>query len=285
MNYIPARRRAHLTLLLSIPLLAGTGCGNEQKDAQGGLDGAASSGDDHGWGSADGDGGWGEDGGSDPTGDSGGAGSDDGDPSGGDGDDGDDGDDGGDGGDTGGDGDGDGIEPGQLTAGEWRDLEHWAFWRELFEGAEAAWTDMEPAWGISTAGRYPVVVVSDNLPVADVDVVLRGPADEIVWRARTDAHGEAELFAGLFLDTLGDPNAMLGDEDLTIEVSVGDTTVILEDPTPAGTDANFITIPSAAAPAEALDLMFVIDTTGSMGDELNYLQTELADVITQVQAD
>jgi hypothetical protein len=144
---------------------------------------------------------------------------------------------------------------------------------------------MEDEWGIYTAGRYPVMVVTDNLPVADADVVLRGPANEIVWRARTDAHGEAELFANLFTNQLGGVDTMLGDEDLQIEVTSAGSTVVLENPIPAGTDANIITLDDAASPNNILDLMFVIDTTGSMGDELNYLQTELADVISQVHAE
>ncbi|GHU52329.1 hypothetical protein FACS1894132_01730 [Clostridia bacterium] len=39
------------------------------------------------------------------------------------------------------------------------------------------------------------------------------------------------------------------------------------------------------SPKTALDLMFTIDTTGSMSDELSYLQIELANVITRVKND
>jgi hypothetical protein len=39
----------------------------------------------------------------------------------------------------------------------------------------------------------------------------------------------------------------------------------------------------AVNPVTDLDLMFVVDTTGSMQDELSYLQVELGDVITRVQ--
>lgn len=35
-------------------------------------------------------------------------------------------------------------------------------------------------------------------------------------------------------------------------------------------------------PATQLDIMFVVDTTGSMGDELNYLQTELTQIINAI---
>ena len=52
-------------------------------------------------------------------------------------------------------------------------------------------------------------------------------------------------------------------------------------------DSSVITIDfSAKNTAEKkLDLMFTIDTTGSMGDEIIYLQKELEDVIRRVQAD
>ncbi|MCZ7585262.1 MAG: VWA domain-containing protein [Deltaproteobacteria bacterium] len=43
--------------------------------------------------------------------------------------------------------------------------------------------------------------------------------------------------------------------------------------------------PAGQAPPSILDLMFMIDTTGSMCDELSYLQTELADVIGRVEDD
>lgn len=46
-----------------------------------------------------------------------------------------------------------------------------------------------------------------------------------------------------------------------------------------------VTLPNVvAALPDSLDIMFVIDTTGSMGDELRYLVTELRDIIGAVQA-
>ena len=41
-----------------------------------------------------------------------------------------------------------------------------------------------------------------------------------------------------------------------------------------------ITLPAATSPITALDLALVIDTTGSMGDELDYLKAELTDILT-----
>ena len=43
-----------------------------------------------------------------------------------------------------------------------------------------------------------------------------------------------------------------------------------------------ITLENSAAAQSVLDLMFVIDTTGSMGDELRYLKEEILDVIGKI---
>ncbi|MDR0918391.1 MAG: VWA domain-containing protein [Oscillospiraceae bacterium] len=43
--------------------------------------------------------------------------------------------------------------------------------------------------------------------------------------------------------------------------------------------------PTPTLNSSKLDLMFMIDTTGSMGDELSYLQSELTDVIQRIRTD
>lgn len=63
-------------------------------------------------------------------------------------------------------------------------------------------------------------------------------------------------------------------------------TISLSDAKTSG--AIYITVPEtqtppdATRPATVLDVMFVIDTTGSMGDELRYLQTELTPIINAI---
>ena len=47
-----------------------------------------------------------------------------------------------------------------------------------------------------------------------------------------------------------------------------------------------IVVPDAAgAPPEALDLAFVVDATGSMGDEIHYLQAEIENIAVRVAAE
>jgi hypothetical protein len=178
-----------------------------------------------------------------------------------------------------------GPEPqaGQLTAAEWRDLDNWAFFRSLFEqnqdGEFGPFTHSEGDWSLFTAGRVSVLVHTDGEPVTNARVVLMGAEQTTLFEARTDNKGRAELFAGLQDNTTPDGltvtvfDLATGSPAATrTGISTGSDEAIV-----IGLDGRQVT-----SAAEVLDLMFVIDTTGSMGDELAYLQKELEDVIAQV---
>jgi len=131
---------------------------------------------------------------------------------------------------------------------------------------------MEDSWGFWTQDRIAVTVVDGPDPVADVPVELQDADGATIWQARTDNAGEAELFPNLFDETFG---------PYTVSVGEGSKRVTEEDVLPAGETRLEISY-SSAAPEAVLDLMFIIDTTGSMGDELSYLQSELEDAIERV---
>jgi hypothetical protein len=83
------------------------------------------------------------------------------------------------------------------------------------------------------------------------------------------------LFVNMFEASTGPYQVLVSAGDQSAQasdVSVGDGTLPLE-----------LNLEQAAAPPPALDLMFVVDTTGSMGDELRYIQAELEDVIAAVR--
>lgn len=163
-------------------------------------------------------------------------------------------------------------EPGQLTAGEWRDLDHWSFWQGLLQSE--MWQATLTAWGFSTQERYAVVVEANGEHVVDADVTLLA-GEAALWSARTDVHGEAELFAGMFAAAPEGPRSL--------QVTVAGKSTVVEAVEAGGMTPIVVAVEDAGAPAQVLDLMFVIDTTGSMGDELSYLQAELADVIDRVR--
>jgi len=164
---------------------------------------------------------------------------------------------------------------GLLTAGEWSDLEHWDFWRQLFEAEGSPWESQEDHWEFETSGRIAVSVTRGGEPVPDVEVELVPTgAEEPVWTARTDSDGRANLFPTLAGGELEEAYRVVARQgDLESEVTVSEW---------SATGQVEIEI-AAEGSSNALDLMFVVDTTGSMGDELSYLQQELADVLNRVR--
>ncbi len=162
------------------------------------------------------------------------------------------------------------IPAGQLTAGEWRDLDDWERWTDLVDGEFAS--DHE-SWGADTRERFAVRVTEADAPVVDARVALLDGEGRTEWEARTDVQGEAELFAGMDQPSAG---------PYSVEVRSGDATLSQAiEPGPTPTE---LALTGSLAPRRALDLMFVIDTTGSMGDELRYIQAELEDVIERARA-
>ncbi|MBD2848459.1 VWA domain-containing protein [Paenibacillus sp. IB182496] len=167
---------------------------------------------------------------------------------------------------------------GQLTAGEWADTERWGeFLVRLNErdGAHGMQT-----WGITPLRRLAAVVTAAGEPVADAALVLRaGDEGETVWEGRTDNQGRAYVFAGIFEQQRGS-NA----DAYTIEVRIGQDTVkrYANVALPAQEPLQ-IELDEAAVYPDRADIMLVVDTTGSMSDELDYLGAELTDVVQRAQ--
>ena len=166
---------------------------------------------------------------------------------------------------------------GQLTAGEWNDLREWTFWKNLRQRSDVT-HDVSSAlshWGFSTNGRVAVNVTSGSAPIVDARVELLGPGGQVVWSARTDNRGNAELFA-----TESAPQQSRG-EKYTVRVQAGGQTATLESIAPGNETRHAITVPGASGATNGVDVMFVVDATGSMGDEIEFLKTELRDVMAR----
>lgn len=156
------------------------------------------------------------------------------------------------------------IGSGMLTAGEWKDLEDIAFWKKVLNKNE--WYQLMENRNLFTNNIVPVQVLdNDKNPCFNIPVLLKDEQGNIIYKSVTDVYGNAYL-----LYNLTNNNQKLGKvcvRDYECDpVQDGVTTIILD----------------AASSPKQLDLMFMIDTTGSMGDELAYLQAELRDVIRRV---
>lgn len=157
---------------------------------------------------------------------------------------------------------------GTLTAGEWTDNDHYSFWRDLFQYEDTGWEDYRGLWDRSFCSRVFVTVARNGKPVENSIITLYNADGKAVWTAKTDNEGRAYLF---YL------SSELAKGDLTVKSDFnGEMTITGEDQAVA-----FIIDDEEKKTSRSLDLALAVDTTGSMYDELSYLQKELEDVISR----
>lgn len=154
---------------------------------------------------------------------------------------------------------------GTLTAGEWKDSEEQEFWTKLLNRNE--WFQY-----MELRNLYPTNIITVNVmdekdnPCYNVDITLAGGDGQTIYAAKTDINGKAYL--------LYDLN---NSKEIISHVRVGEQTLKIPDDKVVNVVAE-----DAGVKVKALDLMLMVDTTGSMSDELEYLQKELEDVIKRV---
>ena len=171
------------------------------------------------------------------------------------------------------------VSAGTLTAGEWNDNKNFDFLKKLVsDGQNYDYTKFFTDWDLSPFSRLVINCVSNDTPVSGANVTVTDPQGNPIWKGVTDHEGKAYAYYAL-ADADMMPAAITAEYNGSkIEYSV--TTDDLSDSSVI--DMNF---EDYSPKAKTLDLMFTIDTTGSMGDEIYYLQKELENVIKRVQAD
>ena len=174
-----------------------------------------------------------------------------------------------------GDDDGNGeLQPGVITAGEWNDLDNWMFIDSVLN--TQTYSVMPAHWGFYNNHRISVLVKDGfDKPVADQSVALKRNGTEI-WSAKTDNLGKAELWTDLY--------QFSSDADTTqLQIVVGNKT--FDNVKTIAGDVNSIVYTGAGTTPDKVEIAFMVDATGSMGDELEFLKTELLDVINRAKSD
>jgi len=160
---------------------------------------------------------------------------------------------------------------GKITAGEWNDLENWTFWNNLLN--EKTYSQKSEVWDFYTNNRVSVWVKdAEDKAVCNAKVTLK-KAQNTIWKTKTDNLGKAELWIGLHKVT----NADLNQYTLEINDKPVDTSIELNE-----NGIQEITISSNDFADKKIELAFIVDATGSMGDELEFLKKDLENVIQQV---
>ncbi len=126
--------------------------------------------------------------------------------------------------------------------------------------------------------RYIIHVLDENsLPVHDADVEI-SVGDQVVFAGRTDAGGQL-----LFHPRALDDNYVLRNADEFRVVAKKGYVAQKQKFARNGGDQWLLTLTSPAhADYTQLDLVFLIDATGSMGDEIDKLKASMADVADQI---
>lgn len=169
-------------------------------------------------------------------------------------------------------------QSGILTAGEHDDLLNPELYAAYVNRSSNLGQEVRDLPRVDTTRVVTVKVADRNgqpIPFADVTVTC---SDGNSITMATQADGSAVFFPGL--DRLSE----------RISVSARQAGRTIADARPvfvsnaAGGQIVGLTANRAATKATKLDLMLVIDTTGSMGDEIRYLQAEMRSIIGAIAA-
>lgn len=156
-----------------------------------------------------------------------------------------------------------------LTAGEVSDFKKWKLWSDYSETEFKTWSEH---WGIATKKRYCVQVQNQEhkAMVSEKVYLVNYRTKDTVWQAVTDNTGKAELWADLNNEQSERPTYSIVCQNQVIS-----SPVLFED------GINRITLKKSCNISNMVDIAFVVDATGSMGDEIQYLQDELQDIISK----
>ena len=168
---------------------------------------------------------------------------------------------------------------GVVTAGEWKDLDHWDFWSGLMQDS---FKEKPEYWGFWTNNRIAIMVHDGKGgPVAGVPVeILRG--GKAIWKAVTDNKGRADAWIGLFQkEEKPDPSTL----SVSIDGVVQEKAPVVTGWDPTGQVAMNTYKTRNAGTDGSVDIAFLVDATGSMQDEIDFLKDDLQDILEKARKD
>lgn len=151
-------------------------------------------------------------------------------------------------------------------AGAWNDLDHWSAWTSTVQNefplakSHWQWPDLE---------RYAVQVQNTTqTPIPNCEVSLLNHQNEVLWKSKTDINGQAELWSAFF-----SPNS------LTIKIKHAKNEWTIEQPQPFPQKINHLEIEVPCPQEKLIEIAFVVDATGSMKDQIQFLREQAAQIL------
>ena len=168
---------------------------------------------------------------------------------------------------------------GLLTASEWNDLDNWSDWTDILNGE---FSNKTAYWKFYPSTLAAVKVVDENgNGLANVSVELLN-GDDVEFATKTDNTGLAYCWVKLFEDAIQET---VKAEDFSLKVNGKVSEAPVELSLLSG-EFKINTITSDAKQADTkADVAFIVDATGSMGDEIRFLQSDLSYIIDHASSE
>jgi signal peptidase I len=169
------------------------------------------------------------------------------------------------------------IQAGQLTAAEWSDLKNYNFYLSLFESSQTSANGIFSAYYnkgyFDTLNMVEVTVQNGDTLLKGASVELYSANQNLIYQAKTNIKGVAYLF----------PQSNEVDSITEVVVKYGDNVVREDYEYSQSNNVLEIEMGDTNTIKDIIEIMFVVDTTGSMGDEIDYLKAEIDYVISEVK--
>lgn len=166
------------------------------------------------------------------------------------------------------------VDGKSLTAGELNDFSKWELWKDITSNDLSA---HQSYWEIFLSERYSFQLVNEQgYPVQGALIELLNEKDSVLFSSLTDNTGKAELWGNLTLQTNSSKRVQA-------KVYVEGRTYIFKHLSTFENGINSLTVTADCRTSEMVDIAFVVDATGSMGDEIEYLKNELNQIVYQTK--
>ena len=181
------------------------------------------------------------------------------------------------------DGNGGNSLAGVVTAGEWNDLDNWDFWNGLMDGQkEENFYSYLNYWSLYTDTRFAVTVVdAAGVPVCGAKVELFvNESQKPSWTAVSDNNGSAELWYNI--------GSSVDNEEVKTFTAAVNGAKLTEPLIPTYGSAKQVSMNTLIAEQvttrNSADIAFIVDATGSMSDEIDFLKDDLLNIIQRASS-
>jgi len=161
-----------------------------------------------------------------------------------------------------------------LTAGELNDFNKWKMWEDFSKNDFNAYSEH---WNLQATHRFCVQVLNNRFAalVGRKVYLVNSKTKDTVWAAVTDVTGKAELWSRLQVQDEQTGNYFIACQG---------SSVIVDHPSEFQDGVNKMILDAPCEMSNLVELSFVVDATGSMGDEIEYLKVELEDILRRTFA-